>query len=61
MLLVVTQNDPEKELEYLDALDDKQVDGVILVATVFTAEHPFPAPHPEIPGDVPSLRLYPAI
>ncbi len=39
MLLVVTQNDPEKELEYLDALDDKQVDGVILVATVFTAEH----------------------
>ena len=39
MLLAVTQNDPEKELEYLDALDDKQVDGVILVATVFTAEH----------------------
>ena len=33
MLLAVTQNDPEKELEYLDAFSEKQVDGVILVAT----------------------------
>ena len=39
MLLAVTQNDPKKELEYLNAFDDKQVDGVILVATVFQAEH----------------------
>lgn len=39
MLLAVTQNDPKKELEYLDVLDEKQVDGVILVGTVFTAEH----------------------
>lgn len=39
MLLAVTQNAPKKELEYLAAFDDKQVDGVILVATVFTAEH----------------------
>lgn len=39
MLLAVTQNDPGKELEYLSAFDEKQVDGVILVATVFTAEH----------------------
>lgn len=39
MLLAVTQNDPKKELEYLDAFHDKQVDGVILVATVLTAEH----------------------
>lgn len=38
-LLAVTQNDPKKESEYLTAFDDKQVDGVILVATVFTAEH----------------------
>lgn len=39
MLLAVTQNDPHKELEYLSALSDKQVDGVILVATILTAEH----------------------
>lgn len=39
MLLAVTQNDPKKELEYLSVFCDKQVDGVILVATVFTLEH----------------------
>lgn len=39
MLLAVTQNNPEKELEYLEALNDKQVDGVILAATIFTDEH----------------------
>lgn len=39
MLLAVTQNDPEKEVEYLSAFQDKLVDSVILVATVFTAEH----------------------
>ena len=39
MLLAVTQNDPKKELEYLDTFRDKQVDGVVLVATVLTAEH----------------------
>lgn len=39
MLLAVTQNNPKKELEYLSAFDDKQVDGVILVATIFSAEY----------------------
>lgn len=39
MLLSVTQNDHEKEIEYLKAFDDKRVDGVILLATVFTTEH----------------------
>lgn len=39
MLLAVTQNDPQKELEYLSAFREKQVDGVILAATVFTPEH----------------------
>ena len=39
MLLAVTQNDPKKELDYLSAFCDKQVDGVVLVGTVFTAEH----------------------
>lgn len=39
MLLAVTQNNPKKELEYLRAFNGKQVDGVILTATVLTAEH----------------------
>ena len=39
MLLAVTQNDPKKELEYLDTFRDKQVDGVVLNATIFTPEH----------------------
>ena len=39
MLLAVTQNNPKKELEYLAAFNEKQVDGVVLIATVFTAEH----------------------
>lgn len=39
MLLAVTQNNPKKELEYLALLNDKQVDGVILVATVLSPEH----------------------
>lgn len=39
MLLAVTQNDPIKELEYLSAFREKQVDGVVLVATIFTAQH----------------------
>ena len=38
-LLAVTQNDAKKELEYLTAFCDKQVDGVILAGTVFSAEH----------------------
>lgn len=39
MLLADTQNDPKREIEYLTIFDEKQVDGVILLATVFTAEH----------------------
>lgn len=39
MLLAVTENDPEKELTYLRTFREKQVDGVILLATVFTKEH----------------------
>lgn len=39
MLLAVTQNNPKKELEYLAAFSQKQVDGVILLGTVFQAEH----------------------
>ena len=39
MLLADTQSDPVKELEYLKFFNEKQVDGVILIATVFTADH----------------------
>lgn len=39
ILLADTQNDPSKELEYLLLFNEKQVDGVILIATVFTREH----------------------
>jgi LacI family sucrose operon transcriptional repressor len=39
MLLAVTQNDVAKELEYLDTFDEKQVDGIILVATIFSSEY----------------------
>lgn len=39
MLLAVTQNNQKKELEYLPVFNGKQVDGVILVATVLTVEH----------------------
>lgn len=39
MLLADTQNDPKREIEYLTVFDEKQVDGVIFAATVFTPEH----------------------
>ena len=39
ILLADTHNDPAKELEYLDGFDDQRVDGVILIATVFTPKH----------------------
>lgn len=39
ILLADTHNNPERELNYLDTFDDQRVDGVILVATVFTPKH----------------------
>lgn len=39
ILLADTHNSPEKELAYLDTFDDQRVDGVILIATVFTPRH----------------------
>ncbi len=39
LLLTDTQNDPAKELESLSIFNEKQVDGVILIATVFTPGH----------------------
>lgn len=39
MLLADTGSRPERELEYLNVFDEKQVDGVILAATLFTPGH----------------------
>ena len=39
ILLANTMNDNMKELDYLSVFHDKQVDGVILLATIMTAEH----------------------
>lgn len=39
LLLAVTQSEPQKELDYLSAFHEKQVDGVIFAATVLTPEH----------------------
>lgn len=39
ILLANTDNRPEKELEYLNLFSDKQVDGVIFIATIFTDKH----------------------
>lgn len=40
VLLTNTNNDPYKEVEYLDLLSKKgRVDGIILIATVFTEQH----------------------
>ncbi len=39
LLLADTQNNEKKELEYLSVFNEKQVDGVIFIATVFTPAH----------------------
>ena len=39
MLLATTDNVPEKELDYLRIFANRRVDGIILIATVFTKEH----------------------
>lgn len=39
MLLANTANRPEREVEYLDALRQSGVDGVIFMASIFTPEH----------------------
>ena len=39
MLLALTENCPEKELDFLRIFSRDRVDGVILIATVFSKEH----------------------
>lgn len=39
LLLGVTANNPAKEVEYLSLFKQRQVDGIILLATIFTQAH----------------------
>ena len=39
IILADTFNNEHKELEYLKVLQNNQVDGIILIATVFTKQH----------------------
>lgn len=39
LLLACTNNDEQEELKYLDLFKENHVDGIILLGTVFTAEH----------------------
>lgn len=49
MMLAVTQNDPKREIEYLRVCRDKQVNGVIMSATVMTPAHRKALAEMEIP------------
>lgn len=39
MLLADTENQEKEELEYLQVFSENQVDGIILIATIFTQRH----------------------
>ena len=39
LLIANTNNDLEEELKYLDIFKENQVDGIIFIATIFTAKH----------------------
>ena len=39
LLLINTANDPQKEIRALDTLRQHTVDGILLIATVYTPEH----------------------
>lgn len=63
MLLAIAQNDPAKELEYLHAFHSKQVDGIVLVAAIFTPEHKRMLKSSAVPVVIVGQRLpgYPAV
>ncbi|RDU22915.1 LacI family DNA-binding transcriptional regulator [Anaerosacchariphilus polymeriproducens] len=39
MILANTENNAKKELDYLKIFNQKQVDGIVLIATMFSTEH----------------------
>ncbi|MDD3220280.1 MAG: LacI family DNA-binding transcriptional regulator [Lachnospiraceae bacterium] len=57
MLLANTQNTPVRELEYLSIFNEKQVDGVIFIATVFTKKHLEALNHMKVPVVILGQRL----
>lgn len=63
MLLAVSQNDPEKEVDYLRTFNARQVDGVILIATVFTPAHAQALKEMKVPVVIVGQKLagYPSV
>ncbi len=63
LLLANTQNNSEKELEYLSTFNSKQVDGVVFIATIFTAKHRKALKEMTVPVVIAGQRLsgYPCI
>jgi LacI family sucrose operon transcriptional repressor len=57
LLLADTENDPNKELDYISTLDEKQVDGIIFIGTVFSAAHKKALKKMEIPLVILSQKL----
>lgn len=49
LLLINTANDPQKELRALESLRHNTVDGVILIASLFTPEHKAVLEHLRVP------------
>lgn len=39
VLMADTANNEEREVEYIETFKNRQVDGIILISTIFTAEH----------------------
>lgn len=57
-LLASTENNPDKEIDYLEVFaQSNNVDGLILIATVFTKEHKAALEQPRIPVVILGQRL----
>ena len=56
-LLACTNNDVQEELRYLNSFHDQNVDGIILIGTLFTAEHKERLKHLSVPIVILAQRL----
>ena len=56
-LLACTNNDIQEELRYLNTFNDQNVDGVILIGTIFTPEHKERLKHLSVPIVILSQQL----
>ena len=52
LLLANTDNNIEEELKYLNLFKDNQVDGILFIATMFTAKHRKLLKECKVPGSV---------